>query len=102
MKVIGITACTAGVAHTYMAQSALIEEAKRRGFDVKVETQGMMGIENELEDDDIEGASLLIVAADIGVEDMDRFENIPTFECGTNDILSHPQDIFDEALKLVQ
>ena len=49
MKILGITACTAGVAHTYMAQDAIIQEAKRRGFDVKVETQGMMGIENEIE-----------------------------------------------------
>lgn len=62
----------------------------------------MMGIENELEDDDIADASLLIIAADIGVENMDRFEGIPIYECGTNDILSHSEDIFDEALKLVQ
>ena len=87
MKILGITACTAGVAHTYMAQDAIIQEAKRRGFDVKVETQGMMGIENEIEPEDIEDAQLLIVAADIGVENMDRFEYLPTYECDTKEVL---------------
>lgn len=101
MKILGITACTAGVAHTYMAQDAIIQEAKRRGFDVKVETQGMMGIENEIEPEDLAGAQLLIVAADIGVENMDRFTDIPTYECGTNDVIAHITDIFDAALKLV-
>lgn len=102
MKILGITACTAGVAHTYMAQDAIIQEAKRRGFDVKVETQGMMGIENEIEPEDIEDAQLLIVAADIGVENMDRFEDLPTYECGTNDVIGHIGEIFDKALELVQ
>ncbi len=102
MKVLGITACTAGVAHTYLAQAAIEKEGKKRGYSVKVETQGLMGIENELEDDDIEGADLVIIGADIGVEGLDRFEGIPIYETGTAECVSHIEKVYDEALKLVK
>ena len=46
MKIVGISACTAGIAHTYMAQEALEQECKKRGIDCKIETQGGMGIDN--------------------------------------------------------
>ena len=49
MKVVGVTACPTGIAHTYMAQEAIEKECRKRGFEVKVETQGGMGIEQELE-----------------------------------------------------
>lgn len=101
MKIIGITACTAGVAHTYMAQAALEKEGKRRGHSVKVETQGLMGIENELEDEDIQDASLVIIGADIGVEGLDRFEGIPIYEAGTSSCVSNIEIVYEEALKLV-
>lgn len=101
MKIIGITACTAGVAHTYMAQAAIEKEGQKRGYEVKVETQGLMGIENELEDDDIQGAALLIIGADIGVEGLDRFEGIPTYEAGTSACVSNIEKVYDEALKLI-
>ena len=43
MKVVGVTACPTGIAHTYMAQEAIEKECRKRGFEVKVETQGGMG-----------------------------------------------------------
>ena len=49
MKVVAVTACPTGIAHTYMAQEAIEKECRKRGYEVKVETQGSMGIENELE-----------------------------------------------------
>ncbi len=48
MKVIAVTACPSGVAHTYMAAEALEKAAKQEGIEIKVETQGSIGIENEL------------------------------------------------------
>ena len=45
MKIVAVAACTTGIAHTYMAMSAIQQEAKKRGHDVKVETQGAIGIE---------------------------------------------------------
>ena len=56
MKIVAVTACPTGIAHTYMAQEAIEKECKKRGHEVQVETQGSMGIENELEQEDIDQA----------------------------------------------
>ena len=74
MKIVGVAACITGIAHTYMAQEALEKECKKRGFDCKVETQGGMGIENELEQDEIDDADVVVMAVAIGIEGEDRFE----------------------------
>lgn len=74
MKIVAVTACTAGIAHTYMAQEALEQEAKRRGYEISVETQGGMGIENELSEEEINEADAVILAASIGIEGDERFE----------------------------
>ena len=74
MKIVGVAACITGIAHTDMAQEALEKECKKRGFDCKVETQGGMGIENELEQDEIDDADVVVMAVAIGIEGEDRFE----------------------------
>ena len=48
MKIVGVAACTVGIAHTYIAQEKLENAAKKAGYDVQIETQGTIGIENEL------------------------------------------------------
>lgn len=102
MLILGITACTAGVAHTYMAQASLIKEGKKRGIDIKVETQGLMGIEDELDSEDIARADLIIIGADISVEDMERFDGIPVYETTTSECVSNIERVYDEALKLIK
>ena len=74
MKIVAVSACTAGIAHTYMAQEALLEECKKRGIDCKVETQGGMGIDNELEQDEIDEADVVILAVAVGIEMEERFD----------------------------
>ena len=74
MKIVGVTACPAGIAHTYMAQEAIEKECKSRGYDVKIENQGSMGIENELEQDEIDEADAVILAIAINVDGEERFE----------------------------
>lgn len=74
MKIVAVSACTAGIAHTYMAQEALLEECKKRGIDCKVETQGGMGIDNELEQDEIDEANVVILAVAVGIEMEERFD----------------------------
>ncbi len=74
MKIVAVSACTAGIAHTYMAQEALMEECKKRGIDCKVETQGGMGIDNELEQDEIDEADVAILAVAVSIEMEDRFD----------------------------
>ncbi|WZU00821.1 hypothetical protein MGH68_15075 [Erysipelothrix sp. D19-032] len=69
MKIVGVVACTVGIAHTYMGQEAIEVEAQKRGYDYKVETQGGMGIDNELFDEEIEGQrDYVIMATSIGIE----------------------------------
>ena len=74
MKIVGISACPTGIAHTYMAQEAIEKEGKRRGHDVKIETQGSMGIENELEQEEIDAADAVVFAVSIAIEGEERFE----------------------------
>jgi len=96
MKYIAVTACPTGIAHTYMAAENLEKTARELGHDIKVETQGAMGIENELQPDDIKSADALILAADILVENLERFEGIPKIEVPVQLALKDPKSIFEK------
>lgn len=74
--IVAVTACTTGIAHTYMAEEALKKKAAEMGVDIKVETNGASGVGNRLTASDIEKAKGVIVAADKAVE-MDRFDGKP-------------------------
>ena len=106
MKVVGVTACPTGIAHTYMAQEAIEKECRKRGFEVKVETQGGMGIEQELEQEEIDAADVVILAVAISIEGEERFEEkeelgrVLTVEPG--EMINHPEKYIDEAIKLVE
>jgi fructose-specific phosphotransferase system IIB component len=62
MKIIAVTACPTGIAHTYMAAEMLEKKARELGHEIKVETQGSMGIENELTPADVQGADVVVFA----------------------------------------
>ena len=74
MKLVAVSACTAGIAHTYMTQEAIEQECKKRGIDCKVETQGGMGINNELEQDEVDAADVVILSIAIGIEGDERLD----------------------------
>ena len=104
MKVVAVTACPTGIAHTYMAQEAIEKECKKRGYEIQVETQGSMGIENEWEQEDIDQADVLIMAVAIDVEDGERFEEKidtgKTLMVDPGNIIKYPAKYIDEAEKL--
>ena len=104
MKVVAVTACPTGIAHTYMAQEAIEMECKKRGYEIQVETQGSMGIENELEQEDIDQADVLIMAVANDVEDGERFEEKidtgKTLMVDPGNIIKYPAKYIDEAEKL--
>ena len=106
MKIVGVAACITGIAHTYMAQEALEKECKKRGFDCKVETQGGMGIENELEQDEIDDADVVVMAVAIGIEGEDRFEEKDeagrVLTLNPADLIRDPAATVDKAIALVQ
>lgn len=72
-KIIAATGCPTGIAHTYMAQEALEQAAKKRGISIKVETHGQSGIENAFSQQEIDDADGVIIASDKDV-DIDRFD----------------------------
>jgi len=77
MKVIAITACPTGIAHTYMAADKLCKAAPKHDVQIKVETQGAMGIENQLTPKDIHWADMVLIASDIDIEQPARFTGLP-------------------------
>lgn len=102
MKIVGVTACVTGVAHTYMAQAALEKECKKRGYEVKIETQGSIGVENELSQEEVDEADVVILAVAICIDGEERFEGKNVFEADVNQTISNPAKIIDEAEKTVK
>nr|WP_244193678.1 PTS fructose transporter subunit IIB [Pantoea cypripedii] len=106
MKIVGVAACITGIAHTYMAQEAIEQECKKRGYDVKVETQGGMGIENELSEEDIAEADVVIMAVAIGIEGVERFEEKEDagriISLNPAEVIRNPAAIINKAEQLAQ
>lgn len=74
MKIVCITACIGGIAHSYMAAEAIKKAGRESGDEIRIEIQGAMGIENRLTEEEIEEADLAIFAVNMNVRDEDRFE----------------------------
>lgn len=74
MKIIAITSCATGIAHTYMAAEAIKKICKQKGHTCKVEMQGALGIENKLKDSEIAEADMIIFANDVGISKLERFD----------------------------
>ena len=94
MKIIAVTACPTGIAHTYMAAEILEKTAKKLGHCIKVETQGAMGIENELSQADVDGAEVIILATDIAIEREERFERLRKVRVPVQAVLKDAEAVF--------
>ncbi len=97
-RIVAVTACPTGVAHTFMAAEAIETEAKKRGWWVKVETRGSVGTGNALTPDEIKQADLVLVAADIEV-DLNKFAGKPMYRTSTGLALKKTAQEFDKAFK---
>lgn len=95
--IVAVTACPAGLSHTYMAAEALENKAKELGLSIKIETDGAAGNRNRLLPEDIAKAKAVIVAADRIVE-MDRFIGKPLIRVGVVDGIRKPQELIEKAL----
>ena len=96
MKVVVVTACPTGIAHTYMAAEKLTEAALSQGYDVKVETQGAMGIENEITPLDVEEADIALFAVDIAVEGEDRFGSLKVVKVPVAEAIRNPDAVMTQ------
>lgn len=94
MKIVAVTACPTGIAHTYMAAEQLERTAKALGHEIKVETQGAMGIENELSSSDVKQSQAVIFATDIDVEKKERFDGMRILQVSVKDAIKDPKAIF--------
>ncbi|WLR51788.1 fructose-specific PTS transporter subunit EIIC [Bacillus tianshenii] len=97
-KILAVTACPTGIAHTFMAAKALEEKAKEMDVDLKVETNGSSGAKNVLTSKDIEQATAIIVAADKQVE-MERFKGKHVIQVPVADGIHKPQQLIERALQ---
>jgi fructose-specific phosphotransferase system IIB component len=97
MKIVAVTACPTGIAHTYMAAEQLEKTAKAMGYQISVETQGSMGIENELSAAAIKEADVAIFAVDIEVENLDRFNGKKVVRVGVSEAIKNPKGVLAKA-----
>ena len=102
MKIVGIAACTAGIAHTYIAREKIIQAGESRGHEVHIETQGLSGTQNKLEDNDIQAADLVIIAADIKVNGKERFKGKKVVEVPTTLAVRSPGKLMEKLEELSQ
>ncbi|MBP1042225.1 PTS transporter subunit EIIC [Vagococcus sp. BWB3-3] len=98
MKLVGITSCSTGIAHTYMAAEGLEVAAKEKGFEIKIETQGSIGAENVLTPEEIAAADAVVIAASTSVN-KDRFIGKRLISADVTEAINNGPDLLERALK---
>ena len=101
MKIVGVAACTVGIAHTYIAQEKLENAAKKAGYKMHVETQGTIGIENALTDEQI-AADVVILAVDVKINGRKRFEGKRVIQVPTEIAVKSPRKLIEKAVEVVE
>lgn len=101
MKLVAVTSCPTGIAHSQMAAENLEQTAERLGHEIKVEVQGAMGAQNELTAGEIADAEAVIIASDTAVS-RDRFEGKPLVKGTVKDGVNDPESLFERAAELVE
>ena len=96
MKLLGVTSCPSGVAHTYMAAEALEMAAKAKGWEVKIETQGSIGIENEILMSEVADADIIVLTKDIAIQQEERFNGKKIVRIAVADAVKKAPQIMDK------
>ena len=102
MKIVGVCACTVGIAHTYIAQEKLEKAAKKAGFEAKFETQGSIGKENVLTAEEIAAADIVILAIDVKIADRERFEGKKVVQVSTDVAIKSPNKLMEKIKQVVE
>lgn len=101
INILAVTACTTGVAHTYMAAEKLEKLAKEYDFNIKIETQGVLGIKNKLTESDIVQTDLVIIAADIVIDDPSRFASCRVINVRISSLLMNSNNVLLSIKKIL-
>jgi len=102
MKIIGVAACTVGIAHTYIAQEKLENAVKKAGHEMHIETQGTIGIENELTPEQIKEADLVILAIDVKISGRERFEGKRIIQVPSEIAVKSPNKLIEKAQEIIE
>jgi|GEM_PF-31054 len=95
MNIVGVSACPVGIAHTYMTKKYitkynLIKAAIACGHQCRIETQGSVGVEDELSAEEVKQADVVILACDVKISGEERFKGIPMIRTSTSAVLKDP------------
>ena len=93
MKIVGVCACASGIAHTYMAKNSVVKAAKDLGDKIHMETQGTIGVEDELTPEQIVEADCVLLCIDVKIEGMERFKDKKVLKIGTDLAIKAPKQI---------
>jgi PTS system fructose-specific IIC component len=95
-RIVAITSCPTGIAHTFMAAEGILRAAKAMGANARVETQGSVGAKDTLTPDEIQNADLVLIAADTQI-DLSRFDGKRVYQTGTKPAINDGQGLIDKA-----
>lgn len=102
MKIVGISACPAGLAHTPMAAKALEKAGREMGLDVKMEQQGSMGQVNAITPAEAKAADFVIIASDQKIQGMDRFKGKPVIRVNITTCIKAPQAVLTKCMQAME
>ena len=97
--IVCVTACPAGIAHTFMAAEYLEKAGRKMGIHVHVEKQGASGIEGRLTAEQINKASAVVFAAEVAIKEVERFQGLPTIKTPVAEPIRHAERILNEAIE---
>ena len=102
MKIVGISACPAGLAHTPMAAKALEKAGASLGYDIKMDQQGSMGQVNTITEEEAKAADFVIIASDQKISGMERFDGKPVIRVDITTCIKAPEAVIKKCVKAVE
>ena len=99
MFIVAVASCPVGIAHTYMAAANLKKAAQKKGIEIKVETQGAQGVEDEITEEDLKRCDACIIASDVKIKNSSRFKDIPTMSFKVNEPIKDADAVIDELVE---
>lgn len=102
MKVVGVSKCPAGLAHTPMAAKALMKAGEKLGWDVKIEQQGATGIINKVTRAEVQAADFVLFATDQMIDEEERFEGKPKIRVDINTCIKAPEAVLKKCGSAVE
>ncbi|NBK96943.1 MAG: PTS fructose transporter subunit IIB [Erysipelotrichia bacterium] len=102
MKIVGISACPAGLAHTPMAAKALEKAGAKLGYDLKMEQQGSMGQVNKITDEEAKAADFVIIASDQKITGMERFDGKTVIRVDITTCIKAPEAVIKKCVAAIE